>query len=369
MESLSLRASQALARATGTAWRSALPSEQRTSRSDVLGASLLGFDRAFLASHLGATASAAGLHTIELFEYSPCEGSAALREAIAANCGINPGRIQVTEGASEGLTLLLASTLDAGDRVLVPAPGLPAYAHLASLFGATPCGYSVGADPQETAGRIAQALRGGARAVLLNSVHNPSGYCLPEDTLEQIVRQCADAGATVLLDDAYGWMVGPSARLSAHLASLFQITDRIAVVSSIGKFLCLPGLRLGAVLTPARTLQEAVGELRRHLTHSSSPPLESLAASLINATAHHAAKLRLHKVMSDRRSILERRLSAEQGDPCLGGHGFYLYAEHGEVLDNAGILGLPGTVFGGAASARRYCLASSSQAWARVESH
>jgi len=338
-----------------------------TDRRDAHHASLIGFDRTYMSSFLSDSITGPDLDPAELLTYAPVEGSTKLRETISGLCGVDLQSTLVTEGASEAVALLFAALASRGLRVLVPALGLPAYAYLARMFGGVPQTYDICRDASGTARQIEQAIQDGIGVVVVNTPHNPTGQHLDESGLFAVVQACRKAGAWLIVDHAYRWMAGQEMSLAPDAKSLFAAHERVAIVLSIGKYLCLPGLRMGAVLAPSRDLMSVLAESRSHFTHCSSPMLETFATSLLASAAHDEARRQLRTALAHRRRTLEATLRALGAQPHADGSGFYVYADEGCLAEREGIYGLDGCRLGGKRQARRYCLAAPSSAWRHVE--
>ena len=79
--------------------------------------------------------------------YSDSQGMPELREAIAARekkfnkVVLDPDRIIITNGVSEGLLFLFGSLVESGDNVLIPGPSYPPYTSYVKYFGGNPVEY------------------------------------------------------------------------------------------------------------------------------------------------------------------------------------------------------------------------------------
>ena len=67
--------------------------------------------------------------------YAPPEGSAELREAIAAVAGVTADDVRITTGASEALWILFIDAAEAGANVVLPHPGFPTFDEAAQVLG------------------------------------------------------------------------------------------------------------------------------------------------------------------------------------------------------------------------------------------
>jgi len=79
--------------------------------------------------------------------YAPSEGLPELREAISQkekrinSVEVCPDDVIVTSGISEGIQMIMAALVDAGDEILLPGPTYPPYISYARFFGGKPITY------------------------------------------------------------------------------------------------------------------------------------------------------------------------------------------------------------------------------------
>ena len=160
-----------------------------------------------------------------------------------------PGELFVTAGSSQALELLSSVLTSPGDTVLVESPTY----HLAlriladrdvSLVAAP--SDEAGIDPAATSELLRRLRAAGRRVPLLYLVPtfgNPTGSSLPADRRLALVEVAAEAGVTILEDDAYRELgFGPG----APPPSLWSLAGGRGVIR-LGTFskTAGPGLRLG----------------------------------------------------------------------------------------------------------------------------
>ena len=127
---------------------------------------------------------------------------------------IPPERIVITAGASGGLLLLCALTLNPGDELLMADPGYPCNEVFALLAGGRPARIPVTAESgfQLQPAQIRQRWSACARGLLLASPANPTGAVLARRQLEELVDVAHSLGGVVFLDEIYqGLIYGDSA--------------------------------------------------------------------------------------------------------------------------------------------------------------
>src|SRR5262249_54291394 len=114
--------------------------------------------------------------------YGPSAGVRPAREAVAAEYTgrgwrVQPDRVFITGGTSEGIELALSAPVDAGGEVLVPQPTYPLYTAVLAKLGARAVYYP--ADPArgwspdiEQLGRLVTSA---TRALVVIDPNNPTG--------------------------------------------------------------------------------------------------------------------------------------------------------------------------------------------------
>jgi aspartate/methionine/tyrosine aminotransferase len=168
-----------------------------------------------------------------------------LLEAIGRQYDVTPDRVTTAQGASGANFLVCAALVGPGDHVLVEQPGYDPLMGAARLLGAEVTqferrfeeGYAL--DPA----RIAGAMTGRTRLIMLTSPHNPTGVVAGLDTLREIGEVAAAHGAYVLVDEVYIDTAGGT------LPSASALGERFIVTSSLTKSYGLAGLRCGWILS------------------------------------------------------------------------------------------------------------------------
>ncbi|ELY95557.1 threonine-phosphate decarboxylase CobD [Natrialba taiwanensis] len=175
----------------------------------------------------------------------PDDDYADFRAAAAAFVDCDPNRVISTPGGLAAIRLAMELELEPGDEALVPYPSFGEYAREVRLQGATPrfVRYDDCCDLRQV------ALENCSLAVVCTP-NNPTGDVVDPDDLATFAARCAEAGTTLLVDEAFlGFTERPSA------ATLDR--EHVIVARSLTKLFGLPGLRAGFAV--------ATGERRRAL--------------------------------------------------------------------------------------------------------
>jgi len=233
--------------------------------------------------------------------YSEARGTEQLRNMLAATYARGDAEhILVTTGAIEANFLLFNILLQPGDHVIAP---YPAYQQLYSVPKAIGCDVSLWRVGPETGYRydvdaLARLVTPRTKVIVVNTPHNPTGAMLPPDDARRVYEMAADAGATVIGDEAYRWLAVPDGLPFA--APMFDLGERGVSVGTLSKPFGLPGLRIGWIAGPPDLVRACWG-LRDYITLSPGKLNDALACL---ALAHR------DEIILRNRGIIEANLHA-----------------------------------------------------------
>lgn len=177
--------------------------------------------------------------------YGPHAGHEGLRKAIVDGTTLDPADVLLTIGAAGALFIIATSLLEKGDELVVVRPNYATNIETPRAIGAA-IRYI---DLQFEEGfaldiaKIKASLSGRTRYISVTYPHNPTGVCLSEAEMRQLVALAEEAGVTLLVDETYRDMVfGELPPLAATLSR------NVISVSSLSKTYGLPGLRIGWIV-------------------------------------------------------------------------------------------------------------------------
>jgi aspartate/methionine/tyrosine aminotransferase len=214
--------------------------------------------------HVADAAAEAARHP----RYAATRGLPELREAIAAEHGVDPGRnVLVTVGGMQGLYLAARAF---GARTVTHAPSF----FFPQLVEAAGGRCAVAYDWDE----LAALVDGSTTLVIVNTPVNPTGYAFRESDIEAIVAALEHTDALLLSDEAYCgllWDGIPHRSPAEHPA----LRERTLVLRSFSKTFAMAPWRVGYAVGPA----EAIEALSRELAW------QALAVDGVAQAAAHAA--------------------------------------------------------------------------------
>lgn len=243
----------------------------------------------------------------DINQYATTWGAKKLRDAICAKyqrrycLPVDPEReITVTCGATEAAASVFLALLNPGDEVLIFEPFYENYGPDAILCGAHPVFVPlIAPDWHFDADAFERAITPKARALMLNSPHNPTGHVFSRDELTSIANICIKRDLFVITDDPYEYIVFSGEHIP--IATLPGMAERTVTISSLSKTFSCTGWRLGyAIASPERT--EAIRKVHDFLTVGAPAPLQDAAA--IGYAFDDAYYTHLSRDYQDRRDYL-----------------------------------------------------------------
>lgn len=191
-------------------------------------------------------------------KYPESDGSVELRENIAQWYGAARNQVLVTNGGSEANFTTIWGLLEKGDHAAVMLPnylqawGLSrAYASKTSTFQLV--------ESKDSSGRprwaldldsLRKAVTKKTRLIVVTNPNNPTGAVLNEEEMAEVIRVARKANAWLLVDEIYR-----GAEIRGPLTpSFWGRYDKLVVTSGLSKAFGLPGLRIGWIVAPPKTI-------------------------------------------------------------------------------------------------------------------
>jgi aspartate/methionine/tyrosine aminotransferase len=211
--------------------------------------------------------------------YSDVRGLPELRATLAAYLTalharpVAEERIQVTASGMTAVSVALAATVRAGDRVVLHSPSWPNIGNAARLRGAEVDEFELTALPDGSFrmdfDRL-DAMLQGARAFMLNSPNNPTGWTATREELATVLEITRRRHVWLISDEVYSRLVYDGARAAPSILDIAEPDDRVLVCNSFSKTWIMTGWRLGWLVVPQGT-RDAVTEIVE-VTHSGVAP-------------------------------------------------------------------------------------------------
>ena len=299
--------------------------------------------------------------------YSASEGLPELREAISEKekrlngVDVSAEDIIVTSGISEGIQMVMAALVDAGDEVLLPGPTYPPYLSYTRFFGGKPVTYRTVEEDgwQPDTEDLRRKVSDKTRAIVVVNPNNPCGALYDAKTLRRILDVAAEHGVPVISDEIYDQLVFEKKFVST--ASLAKDVPVIGL-NGFSKAYLMTGWRLGYIYFHSpkgelKELKECV-EKEARIRLCANTPVQKAGVAALKGPQDHVREM-VSKLKA-RRDYVWKRLNEIEGVSCTKPEGaFYVFPKiHGvgskwktdldfvlELLKETGVLFVHGSGF------------------------
>jgi aspartate/methionine/tyrosine aminotransferase len=196
--------------------------------------------------------------------YAHTRGRQELRDALKVyldrvyDMDLNPDRISVPGSSMMGITLAAQMSVGTGRHALVVSPNWP---NIENTLRATGTDISFVRQRMEQnidkgrwtleAEDIIAAVRDDTSAIYINSPCNPTGWIIPESTLEALLAFCRARDIVLIADEVYHRNVYDG-EVAPSLMTLAKDDDPVIIVNGFSKAWAMTGWRLGWMVAPAR---------------------------------------------------------------------------------------------------------------------
>ncbi len=248
-------------------------------------------------------------------------------------------------GSKEGITHLSLTFVNAGDTVLVPELGYPAYRAVSQMVGANVLEYPLleqyGWQPDWSAMAeqlAARALPEGetpnrTKIIWLNYPHMPTGAPATRQLFERAVRFAHDHQVLLCHDNPYSLILNQKPPIS--LLSIDGAKDVAVELNSMSKSHNMAGWRIGW-LSAAKPYVDAVLTIKSNVDSGMFLALQQAAvAALDNSDAWHRAR---NEVYQDRLEAAKAFLDALNCTHSDDQEGMFLWAKLPDSIPSAEVL-------------------------------
>jgi aspartate/methionine/tyrosine aminotransferase len=193
-----------------------------------------------------------GLYDL-LLAYGSHAGHEGLRELIVKDTPLKKDDVLLTIGAAGALFIIATSLLEKGDELVVVRPNYATNLETPLAIGATlkyidlrfEEGFALDLD------QVERAITPGTKYISVTYPHNPTGVCLTNGELRQLITLAERKGIRLLVDETYRDMV-----FGEPLPLAVEYSPIVISVSSLSKTYGLPGIR-GGWLMPRTLVRHA----------------------------------------------------------------------------------------------------------------
>lgn len=311
--------------------------------------------------------------------YTETEGIRELREAIADylnyryHAGVRPDEIIVTTGTKTAIFLAIAAYVRPGDEVIIPDPTYPAYPQLTRFFGGKPIFVPMKFDQDRgfmlDLEAIERAITPRTRAIVINNPHNPTGAVFRPDEISKLLEIAKDHRLLVIVDEIYDNFVYEEGAFKGVLELEPEWRNYVIYTNGFSKTFSMTGWRLGYLVAS----REVIEPLKRLATNTySCPPsiAQKAGVEAMRSEASWKAAKAMIELFRRRRDVMYEELRKIPGIEVWRSTGaFYMYPRIKGLLDklgmdveqfadwlleNYGVVVLPGTAFSETHMGREY---------------
>lgn len=259
--------------------------------------------------------------------WPPPQGLAELRGAVATRLladhrlAVSPAEeILITAGALGAMGVVLDAFVNRGDRVVLLDPSSPAYSLLARTRGAAVHWVGTRLDDGRLRLRFDHLTRSmhGARLLVLNSPHNPTGGTIAAEDLEQILWWANRLDVLIVSDEVFARYDDEA----VSVGSLHGGRDRTLTVGSVSKSHALAWTRVGWIAAQRHLLRPCLATAALRCPFVPLPSQQIALAALQGPVGGFDG---FHDQLEARRRHAFDRLRTARLDPVWPANGLHVW--------------------------------------------
>ena len=297
-------------------------------------------------------------------KYTMSRGTLEIREAICkklstfSKLDYEPADIIVSNGAKHSLYNIFQALCNKSDEVVVIAPYWVSYVEQIRLAEAVPVIINTRADEgfKVMPDKLAAAITGKTRAVIINSPSNPTGCLYDRDELLEIIRVLKGRDIKIISDEIYERLVYDGLKAVSPASLGKDAMDMAIIVNGVSKTYSMTGWRIGYIASNDKPLISAIANLQDH--SSSNPCSVSQEAALSAITNEDGSVEKMKEEFEKRRNYMVARIDKIKAISCFKPKGaFYCFVDISSInsdtlklsdmlLDEAKVAVVPGEGFG-----------------------
>ncbi len=256
-------------------------------------------------------------------------------------------------GSKEGIMHISMAFLQAGDQVLIPNPGYPAYAATAKIAGAEIIPYYLSADNDwhpdfkeiEQLGDLSKV-----KIMWVNYPHMPTGAKGSKDLFQSLVDFGKRHDILICHDNPYAFI------LNDEVHSIHQIKgslDCAIELVSLSKCYNMAGWRIGALAASSKIIAEVI-KFKSNMDSGMFKPMQIAAAKALELGGEWFGSL--NEIYRKRKQIAIKIFDHLGVDYQLNSAGLFVwgklpiglnsFVESDRILEKAKVFITPGSIFG-----------------------
>ena len=286
--------------------------------------------------------------------YSPVTGFLSLRKAICSklekenNLSFQPDQIVCSNGAKQSVYNVLASVVNEGDEVIIPAPYWVSYIEMVKLAEGTSVIVTAGIEQnfKITPAQLESAITAKTRAIILCSPSNPTGSIYSKSELEALANVLAKHPNIIILADEIYEHINYVGKHES-IAQFENVRDRVVIINGVSKGYAMTGWRLGWIAAP-KWIADACNKLQGQVTSGPSSITQKAAESAY--TGDQSCIETMRQAFERRRDLVYKLTSEIEGFKIEKPDGaFYVFPDcsyylgksfNGRKIENSGDLAM-----------------------------
>ncbi|MFW5758637.1 MAG: pyridoxal phosphate-dependent aminotransferase [Bacteroidota bacterium] len=294
--------------------------------------------------------------------YQSNAGNEQLRQAITSwykkfyQVDLNPDdQVLPLQGSRQGIIQISQALLSKGDQVLVPNPGYPSYTFAARFLDARPVLYDL--SPENAylpiIEQLEEKVNSKTKILWINYPHMPTGAVASKEYMQKLTDFAIKNNVLIINDNAYGLINNPG---QISLLQAEGALETALELNSLSKNYHMAGWRMGFFAGSQKVIAHLL-KLKSNLDSGIALPLQKASATALNLGENWVDGLQ--KVYSERRKKALELAKILGCQPAGGQAGLFLWVSMPEtmmkskdfvkeMLNNAGVLLAPGSLFGNA---------------------
>ncbi|MDT2756135.1 pyridoxal phosphate-dependent aminotransferase [Enterococcus asini] len=241
--------------------------------------------------------------------------------------------VLVTVGVTEAISATLLAILEAGDKVLLPAPIYPGYEPVITLSGAkavymdtTDNGFVL--SPEKLAATL-EAEGSAVKAVILNYPSNPTGVTYNRQEVQALAEVLRNYPVFVISDEVYSEL----SYEEEHVSIAEFLPEQTILLNGLSKSHAMTGWRIGFIFAPAILTAEIIKVHQYLVTAASTISQKAAVEALVQGIEDGAKMGEEYRVRRDFVYDKLKKLGFEVAKPSGA---FYLFAKipAGQIQDS-----------------------------------
>ncbi|MGO3806202.1 MAG: methionine aminotransferase [Sphingobacterium sp.] len=273
-------------------------------------------------------------------QYAPMAGVPALLAVLAKKiehlygASVDPGaEITITAGATQAIFTVIATTVRAGDEVIIFEPAYDCYAPTVELFkGKVVPVRLTGPDFKIDWEQVRAKVSSRTRLIIINNPNNPSTKVLAGSDLLQLEKLVRDSSIMILSDEVYEHLIFEQ-HVHQSVLAWSVLRARSFVVASFGKLLHTTGWKLGYVVAPPQLTNE-FRKVHQFNVFSANTPMQLAIADYLKDPNHY---LQLSKFFQQKRDFLTAGLQETRFKVLPSRGTYFLLIDYSLVSESSDI--------------------------------